>query len=64
MRIYSAEEALADCFEYRGAVGLDTAVEALRLYRERRQPNVDAILLAARSCRVEGVIRPYLEAVL
>ena len=34
-RICSPEKTLADCFKFRNKVGLDTAVEALRFYRER-----------------------------
>jgi predicted transcriptional regulator of viral defense system len=64
VRIYSREKTLADCFKYRSTVGLDTAVEAVRRYRDQRRVDVEAVLRAARTCRVENVIRPYLEAVL
>jgi predicted transcriptional regulator of viral defense system len=64
VRIYSREKTLADCFKYRTTVGLDTAVEALRRYRDQGRVNVDAILCAARACRVENIMRPYLEATL
>ena len=64
VRVYSREKTLADCFKHRNSVGLDTAVEALRRYREQGRVNVDALMRAARACRVERVIRPYLEAVL
>jgi predicted transcriptional regulator of viral defense system len=64
VRIYSREKTLADCFKYRNLVGLDTALEALRRYREQGRGNVDAVLRSARACRVERVIRPYLEAIL
>jgi predicted transcriptional regulator of viral defense system len=64
VRIYSREKTLADCFKYRAAVGLDTAVEALRAYRERGRVDAEALLRAARACRVENVMRPYLEAIL
>lgn len=64
VRIYSREKTLADCFKYRTTVGLDTAVEAVRRYRDQGRIDVAAILRAARACRVEAVIRPYLEAVL
>jgi predicted transcriptional regulator of viral defense system len=62
--IYSAEKTLADCFKYRNKIGLDVAVEAVRLYRQRRRPKVDEIIRCARICRVEKVMRPYLEAIL
>lgn len=63
VRIYSPEKTLADCFKYRNKLGLDTAIEALRLYRERREVRVDELLRFARVCRVSSVMRPYLEAI-
>ena len=64
VRIYSPEKTLADCFKFRNKIGLDTAVEAVRFYRERRSVNVDALMRYAAICRVEKVMRPYLEAIL
>lgn len=64
VRIYSPEKTLADCFKYRNKIGLDTAVEALRLYRERRKLNTRALMEYAAIDRVQNVMRPYLEAVL
>jgi len=64
LRIYSPEKTLADCFKYRNKLGLDTVLEALRLYRSRKRPNVDELMKFARVCRVEKVMRPYLEALL
>ncbi|HEY6248994.1 MAG TPA: type IV toxin-antitoxin system AbiEi family antitoxin domain-containing protein [Candidatus Angelobacter sp.] len=65
IRIYSPEKTIADCFKYRNKVGLDIAVEALRSYRERhKRPNRRALLYYAQVCRVEKIMRPYLEAIL
>ncbi len=64
VRIYSPEKTLADCFKFRNKIGLDTAVEAVRFYRERRSVNVNALMRYAGICRVEKVMRPYLEALL
>jgi len=64
IRIYSPEKTLADCFKFRNKIGLDTAVEAVRFYRERKSVNVDALMRYATICRVEKVMRPYLEAIL
>ena len=55
---------LADCFKLRNKIGLDTAVDAVRFYRERKSVNVDDLIRYAAICRVEKVIRPYLEAIL
>lgn len=64
VRIYGAEKTLADCFKYRNKIGLDTAVEALRRYVRGRRARIDTLMTYARICRVEKVMRPYLEALL
>ena len=64
VRIYSPEKTLADCFKFRNKVGLDTVIEAIRFYRERRNINVDDLMHYATVCRVNKVMRPYLEAIL
>ncbi len=62
VRVYNAEKTLADCFKYRNKIGLDVALESLRAYRSRRGARLQRVLEYARVCRVESVIRPYLEA--
>ena len=62
--IYNPEKTLADCFKFRNRIGLDTAVEALRFYRERRPVKIDELMHYAAICRVKKIIRPYLEAIL
>jgi predicted transcriptional regulator of viral defense system len=64
VRIYGPEKTLADCFKYRNKIGLDTTLEALRLYKDRRRSNVEALLRYSEVCRVTKVMRPYLEAIL
>lgn len=65
IRIYSPEKTIADCFKYRNKVGLDITVEALRTYREKhKRLNRRALLHFAQVCRVEKIMRPYLEAIL
>jgi len=62
IRVYGPEKTVADCFKYRNKIGLDTAVEALKLYRRRRRAKMDELLQFARVCRVYNIMRPYLEA--
>ena len=64
IRIYSPEKTLADCFKFRNKVGLDTVIEAIRFYRERRSIKVDDLMRYATICRVNRVMRPSLEAIL
>lgn len=64
VRIYNPEKTLADCFKFRNRIGLDTAVEAVRFYRERRTVKINELMHYASVCRVTKIIRPYLEAIL
>lgn len=62
LRVYSASKTVADCFKFRGKVGLDVALEALRDYRRKHRSGMDALWRAAEVCRVTRVMQPYLEA--
>ena len=64
VRIYGLEKSVADSFKYRRKIGLDVALEALKLYRQHRGFDVSKLLHYARICRVEKVMKPYLEALL
>ena len=55
---------MADCFKFRHKLGMDIALEAIRLYRKCKDFNMGTLLQYARICRVEKVMRPYLEAIL
>lgn len=62
LRVYSIEKTLADCFKFRNRLGLDVVVEALQLYRKRNTLNLSKLMKYGRICRVENIMRPYLEA--
>ena len=64
VRVYGIEKTLADCFKYRNKIGMDTVLEALTLYRESRKAKPRKLLQLAKVCRVEKVMRPYLEVLL
>jgi predicted transcriptional regulator of viral defense system len=64
VRVFNPEKTIADCFKFRRIVGLDSVLEAVRLYRDRKRINVDALMRYAEICRVTNVIRPYIEALL
>jgi hypothetical protein len=59
VRVYSAAKTLADCFK-----GLDAAVEALRFRESKGKSDLKELVRFARICRVERIMRPYLEATL
>lgn len=63
VRVYSVAKTLADLFKLRNQVGLDVALEALREAWRDRKFTIEALDRAARACRVERVMRPYVEAI-
>lgn len=64
VKIYSPEKTLADCFKFRNKIGMDVVLEALKLYKALKKFNLGALLYFAKICRVEKVMRPYLEAII
>ena len=64
VRIYCPEKTIADCFKFRNRIGMDTTLEALRFYRERKKRKTGDLMHYASICRVSEVMRPYLEAIL
>ncbi len=61
-RMYSPAKTVADCFKFRNKLGLDVAMEALKRFLARKGATTGELMRYARVCRVETVIRPYLEA--
>lgn len=62
VKIYNPEKTLADCFKFRNKIGMDVVLEALKLYKSRKKFDLEQLLKYAKICRVEEVMRPYLEA--
>lgn len=63
VRVFSREKTLADIFKFRHRIGMEVAMEALRNYARSKRRRFDKVLDFARVCRVESVMRPYLETV-
>jgi predicted transcriptional regulator of viral defense system len=64
VRITQPAKTIADVFKYRNKIGFEVALEALKEYRARRDFDLNQLLKYARICRIEKVMRPYLEALL
>jgi predicted transcriptional regulator of viral defense system len=62
IRITSAAKTVADCFKYRNKIGIDVATEALKEFRRTHRQEMDALWEAATVCRVQNIIRSYIEA--
>ena len=64
VHMYCPEKTLADCFKFRNKLGMDIVLEGLKLYRSRKTVNVEQLMAYGRVCRVEKIMRPYLEAII
>lgn len=65
VKITSRAKTVADCLKYRNKIGLSVALEALKSFVQKRQPgDLRELHVAAKVCRVERVLKPYLEAML
>lgn len=62
VKVYSVAKTVADLFKYRNKVGLDVGLEALKEVWRDRRASMDELVHYAGVCRVERIMRPYLEA--
>jgi predicted transcriptional regulator of viral defense system len=62
IRIYNVAKTVADCFKYRGRIGVDVAIEALRDAVRLRKSTPAELMRYGAVNRVANVLRPYLEA--
>ncbi len=64
VRVYSVEKTLADCLKYRHKLAPGVPQAALRDYVRRGLLRADQLLHYARICRVEWLLRLYMEVLL
>jgi len=64
VNFYCPEKTIMDCFKFRNKIGIDIAIEALKFYKSRYKLDIDKLLKYARICRIENIVKPYLEAVI
>ena len=62
VRVFSPAKTVADCFKYRNKIGLDVAIESLQECLRSRHCTVDDLWHYAKICRIQNVMRPYLES--
>lgn len=61
IRITTAERTVCDFVKYRNKMGVDSMLETIRAYLQRKDKDLTLLLEYARRLRVEKIIRPYLE---
>ena len=62
MMVTTPAKSVADAFKFRRRVGLETAIDALKQALATRDTTPAEIDRMARVCRVQALVRPYLEA--
>lgn len=62
VRVYSVAKTVADCFKFRNRIGVDIAIEALREGWAAQKFNLTELNEMASVCRVQNIMRPYVEA--
>ena len=62
VRIFDPAKTVVDCFRYRRSVGIDVALEALRMALRSRKARPARIVEYAQRLRIWSVVRPYLES--
>jgi len=62
IQVYNPAKTIADCFKFRNKIGKEVALEALQTGLEQKNIEVKEILKYAKICRVENIIKPYMEA--
>jgi predicted transcriptional regulator of viral defense system len=63
LKVYSSARTVVDSFKFRNKIGLDVALEALRLARQRERVQNRELVWYARLLRVEKPMSPYLQAI-
>lgn len=64
VKVFNIPKTVVDCFKYRNKIGLDVAIEALKESLNQKKVNIDSLWHYAKICRVQNVMRPYLESLL
>lgn len=62
IRIYGIAKTIADCFKYRNKIGIDVALEALHDAWRQQRVTMSQLYHFGKICRVEKIMRPYLES--
>lgn len=64
IKVYNPAKTIADCFKFRNRIGLDVSIEALKFYCTSKLYDVSQLSYYSKICRVEKIIKPYLQTIL
>jgi predicted transcriptional regulator of viral defense system len=61
IRIYDMEKTICDCIRYRNKIGIDIVKEGINEYIKRNDRNFNKLINYAEICRVQKILKEYLE---
>ena len=64
VKIFDREKTLVDVVKYRNKLGMDVVLEALRIYWQSGNTNLNKLYSYAKIFRVERVLRPMMETII
>ncbi|BBI17244.1 type IV toxin-antitoxin system AbiEi family antitoxin domain-containing protein [Neochlamydia sp. S13] len=63
IKIYNIEKTLADCIKFRNKIGTGVVIEALKMYWQRKNTQIDRLYEYAKLNRVEKILHPMMETI-
>ncbi|MPN48513.1 hypothetical protein SDC9_196121 [bioreactor metagenome] len=64
VRIYDLEKTICDCVRYRNKIGIDIVKEGIKEYLKRKDKDLNKLMKYAEVCRVQKIIKEYLEVLI
>lgn len=61
VRIYDKEKTICDCIRYRNKIGIDIVKEGITEYIKRKDKDLNKLMKYAEACRVQKILKEYLE---
>lgn len=61
IKVYDPAKTLVDCFRFEHAVGIDIAIEGLKLARQQRKCKATQIMKYAKAAKIQDKIRPFVQ---
>jgi predicted transcriptional regulator of viral defense system len=61
IRIYDVEKTICDCIRYRNKIGIDIVKEGINEYIKRKDKNFNKLMKYGEVCRVQKILKEYLE---
>jgi predicted transcriptional regulator of viral defense system len=61
VRIYDIEKTICDCVRYRNKIGIDIVKEGINEYLKRKDKDLNKLMKYAEVCRVQKILKEYLE---